>query len=108
VPLIGPTLAAAPGILLALTVGADTALWAALLYFATAQIEANLLTPMIQQKAVSMPPALLLFGVIAGGLLLGPLGALFATPLIVVISVFVAIFYVSGVLGDKQAAIPGA
>jgi predicted PurR-regulated permease PerM len=108
VPLIGPTLAAAPGILLALTVGADTALWAALLYFATAQIEANLLTPMIQQKAVSMPPALLLFGVIAGGLLLGPLGALFATPLIVVISVFVVVFYVRGVLGDDDAELPGA
>ena len=107
VPLIGPTLAAAPGILLALTVGPETALWAALLYFVTAQVEANVLTPMIQQKAVSMPPALLLFGVIAGALLLGPLGALFATPLIVVISVFVVIFYVRGVLGDERAPIPG-
>jgi len=108
VPLIGPTLAAAPGILLALTIGPETALWAALLYFVTAQIEANLLTPMIQQKAVSLPPALLLFGVIAGALLLGPLGALFATPLIVVISVFVTIFYVRGVLGDQDAKVPGA
>ena len=107
VPLIGPTLAAAPGVLLALTVGPETALWAALLYFTTAQVEANLLTPMIQQKAVSLPPGLLLFGVIAGGLLLGPLGALFATPLVVVISVFVVIFYVRGVLGDTKARAPG-
>jgi len=108
VPLIGPTLAAAPGILIALSVSPQTALWAALLYFITAQIEANLLTPVIQQKAVSLPPALLLFGVIAGALLLGPLGALFATPLIVVISVFVVIFYVRGVLGDVAAKVPGA
>lgn len=107
VPLIGPILAAAPGILLALTVGPETALWAALLYVVASQVEANLLTPMIQQKAVSLPPALLLFGVIAGALLLGPLGALFATPLIVVIAVFVVIFYVRGVLGDKEARIPG-
>jgi len=107
VPLIGPILAAVPGILLALTVGPETALWAALLYFGTSQLEANVLMPMIQQKAVSMPPALLLFGVIAGGLLLGPLGALFATPLIVVISVFVVIFYVRGILGDEDAKVPG-
>ncbi|MDZ4692343.1 AI-2E family transporter [Terricaulis sp.] len=108
VPLIGPILAAAPAVLLALTVGPETAIWVVLLYFITSQIEANLLMPMIQQKAVSMPPALLLFGVIAGALLLGPLGALFATPLIVVISVFAVIFYVRGVLGDDEAKIPGA
>ncbi|MBC7767447.1 MAG: AI-2E family transporter [Phycisphaerales bacterium] len=107
VPLIGPILAAAPGVLLALTVGPETALWAALIYLITAQIEANLLTPVIQQKAVSLPPALLLFGVIGGALLLGPLGALFATPLIVVISVFVVIFYLRGVLGDEDAKVPG-
>ncbi|HYD89004.1 MAG TPA: AI-2E family transporter [Vitreimonas sp.] len=108
VPLIGPILAAVPGVLLALTVGPQTALWATLLYFITAQVEANLLTPMIQQRAVSLPPGLLLFGVIAGALLLGPLGALFATPLIVVIAVFVVIFYVRGVLGDADAKAPGA
>lgn len=108
VPLIGPVLAAAPGILLALTVSPETALWAALLYFLASQVEANLITPVVQQKAVSLPPALLLFGVIAGALLLGPLGALFATPLIVVISVFVVIFYVRGVLADENAKIPGA
>jgi predicted PurR-regulated permease PerM len=107
VPLIGPVLAAAPGILLALTAGPETALWTTLLYFLSSQVEANFITPIVQQKAVSLPPALLLFGVIAGALLLGPLGALFATPLIVVISVFVVIFYVRGVLGDDTVTAPG-
>lgn len=107
VPLVGPVLAAAPGILLALTVGPETALWVALLYFIASQVEANLVTPLIQQEAVSLPPAVLLFSVIGGGLLLGPLGVLFATPLIVVIAVFVVIFYVRGVLGDEDAPIPG-
>lgn len=106
VPLVGPLLAAGPGILLALTQGPQTALWAALLYFAVSQIEANLVFPLIQQKAVSLPPALTLFAVIAAGLLLGPLGVLFATPLVVVISVFVTIFYVRGVLRD-DVAVPG-
>ncbi len=107
VPLIGPTLAAAPGILIAFTVGPETALYATLLYIAASQIEANLVTPLIQQRAVSLPPALTLFSVIAAGLVLGPLGALFATPLVVVIMVFVVIFYVRGVLGDEKAQVPG-
>ncbi len=108
VPLIGPILAAGPGILLAFTVDLQTALWVTLLYFAASQIEANLVTPLIQQRAVSLPPALTLFAVIAAGLVLGPLGALFATPLVVVISVFVVMFYVRGVLGDADAKLPGA
>lgn len=107
VPLVGPILAAVPAILLALTVGPETAAWTALLYFAASQVEANLVYPLIQERAVSLPPALTLFGVIAFGLLLGPLGVLFATPLIVVISVFVVIFYVRGALGDHTAPIPG-
>jgi predicted PurR-regulated permease PerM len=108
VPLIGPIISAAPGILLAFTVGPETALWAALLYFGASQVEANLVTPLIQQRAVSLPPALTLFAVIGAGLALGPLGALFATPLVVVISVFVVIFYVRGVLGDRKVQAPGS
>lgn len=107
VPMIGPILAAVPAVLLALTVGPQTALWVALLYFVASQIESNLLYPVIQKKAVSLPPVLTLFSVIAAGLVLGPLGALFATPLVVVISVFVTIFYVRGALGDRGAKIPG-
>ncbi len=107
VPLIGPILAAAPGILIAFTVGPETALWAALLYIIASQVEANLVYPLVQQRAVSLPPALTLFAVIGAGLVLGPLGALFATPLVVVISVFVVIFYVRGVLGDSDAKVPG-
>ena len=107
VPLVGPIFAAAPGVLLALTVGPDTALWTLLLYVLASQVEANLVYPVIQQRAVSMPPVLTLFAVIGGGLLLGPLGAVLATPLVVVLSVFVAIFYVRGVLGDANAKIPG-
>jgi predicted PurR-regulated permease PerM len=107
VPLVGPILAALPAVLLALTVGPELAAWTALLYFVLSQIEANLIYPLIQERAVSLPPALTLFGVIAFGLLLGPLGVLFATPLIVVASVFVVIFYVRGTLGDHSAPIPG-
>lgn len=107
IPLVGPMLATAPAVLLALTVGPETALWTALLYLVASQVEANLITPLIQQRAVSLPPALTLFGVIGLGLLLGPLGVLFATPLMVVASVFIVIFYVRGALGDHSAAIPG-
>lgn len=106
VPLIGPILAAVPAVLIAFVAGPETALWTAVLYFVASQVEANLVYPLVQQRAVSLPPALTLFAVIALGLLLGPLGAVFATPIVVVATVFVVIFYVRGVLGN-DARVPG-
>lgn len=107
VPTVGPLLAAIPGVLLAFTVSPLTALWTAIAYFAVSQLEANLVYPLIQKQTASIPPALNLFAILALGMLLGPLGVLLATPILVVISVFVIQLYVRGTLG-KDAAAPGA
>lgn len=106
VPTVGPMIAAVPGILLAFTVGPMTALWAGLAYLVVSQLEANLIYPLIQQKTASVPPALNLFAILAFGLLLGPLGVLLATPLLIVLTVFVIRLYVQGTLG-KDARVPG-
>lgn len=104
VPVVGPLLASAPGILLALTVSPQTALWAALAYFLISQLEGNLIYPMIQQRAVNLPPALVLLAIIAIGILLGPLGVLLATPMTVVASILITRLYVRGVLGEEPDA----
>lgn len=107
VPTIGPLLSSIPGILLAFTVSPMTALWTAIAYFAVSQIESNLIYPLIQKKTTSISPALNLFAIVAFGMLLGPLGLLLATPILVVVSVFVIQLYVQDTLG-KPAAVPGA
>lgn len=107
VPTIGPLVAAIPGVLLAFTVGPTTALWTALAYLVISQLEANVIYPIIQKKAASIPPALNLIAVLAFGMLLGPLGILLATPILVVLTVFVIRLYVQDTLG-KDARIPGA
>ena len=107
-PLIGPLLASVPAILLGLTVTPLTPIWVALSYFAITTFEANLLTPIIQKKAVSLQPALMLFAILAAGLLLGPLGALLAVPLTVVIVVFLNRFYVNGTQEEGEAAASSA
>lgn len=101
-PLIGPLLASVPAILLGLTVSPLTPIWVALSYFGITTIEANLLTPVIQKKAVSLQPALMLFAILGAGLLFGPLGALLAVPLTVVITVFAIRFYVNDTLGEDE------
>jgi len=101
-PLIGPLLSAVPAMLLGLTVSPLTPVWVGLSYFGITTVEANFLTPMIQKKAISLQPALMLFAIIGAGLLFGPLGALLALPLTVVIAVFVIRFYVNDTLGENE------
>ena len=67
VPIIGPIAAAIPGILLGFTVSPQVGLATTALYIVIQQIESNLLQPLIQQRAVELPPALLLFALIESG-----------------------------------------
>ncbi|HHV6060394.1 TPA: AI-2E family transporter [Legionella pneumophila] len=89
IPNIGPIIAAIPAILLALLKSPMFALYAALLYLAIQTIESYLITPFIQQKSISLPPALIVFMQLIMSLLVGVLGLALATPLLAVISVVV-------------------
>ncbi len=100
VPFLHPVVAALPGILIALTRGWTLAFYAALVYVIVQQPENRLIVPLVQWKAVSLPPALVILAVVALGLLFGLLGVLVATPLTAVIMVWVKMLYVQEVL-DK-------
>lgn len=104
VPVIGPIVAAAPGVLLAFTKGPATAACAALLYIAVQQIESNLLTPLIQRWAVELPPVVALLSIVACGLVFGPLGVLFATPMAVAVMALVQHLYVEDTLEKGRPA----
>jgi predicted PurR-regulated permease PerM len=106
VPVIGPVIAALPGILLALASDPTTALWAALVYFVASQLEANVLYPLIQERAVSQPPVITIYSIVAFGLLFGPLGVLLAVPISVVVMIFIVKFYVRDTLGE-DVPLPG-
>lgn len=106
VPFFGPILAAIPGILLALLVSPTHALLATALYVVIQQAEGNLITPIIQQHAVELPPALLLFSLLVFALLFGLLGVLLAAPLTVVFYILIKKFYVREAL-DTPTPIPG-
>ena len=77
------------------------ALYVAALYASVQLVESYLITPLIQQKAVSLPPALLITVQILLGLWGGILGLLLATPLAVATIVAIQMIYVEDVLGDE-------
>lgn len=106
VPTIGAVVGSVPALLLALTMGPDALMWTALLFVAIQQAESNALTPILQRKMLHIPPALMLFAVLAVGLLFGLAGAVVAGPMTVVFYVLVTKLYVREVLGE-EAEVPG-
>jgi predicted PurR-regulated permease PerM len=93
VPFVGPIVAAIPGLLVGWVQGPMTALYALIVYVVVQALEGNLITPVIQKKAVAVPPALLISGQLLLGSLFGAWGLLWATPLIVVTMVIVKMLY---------------
>jgi predicted PurR-regulated permease PerM len=80
IPLVGGMLAAVVVTAVSLTLGWQTAVIYAICHFAYLQFEAYFISPRIMQKAVAVPGAIAVISVIAGGSLLGVLGALIAIP----------------------------
>ena len=106
IPLIGPFIGAVPGVLLAFTQGPDAALAAVIVYFVAQQLEGNVLTPLVQRWAVSIPPALLLFALAGLGVLFGVVGVIVAAPLAVVLYTLVTMLWSRDALGH-DVTVPG-
>lgn len=98
IPNLGPYLALIPALPLAYLQGPDQALYVFLLYMGIQTIEGYILTPMLDKKLVAMPPALLLFGQVLLGILVGITGILLASPIIAVLLVLVKELYIKDYL----------
>ena len=106
IPNFGPLISGVPAFLLALADSPTKALWVVALYIFAQSLEGYVLTPLVQRRAVELPPALLILFQVLAGLLLGGLGVVLAAPLLAVIVVAVKMLYVEDVLGD-DAHVPG-
>ncbi|WP_238695336.1 AI-2E family transporter [Ornithinimicrobium flavum] len=80
IPLVGATLGAVIVALAALTVSPTTTLVVLVYYVVYQQIENYWIVPRIMKRTVSVPGAVTVVAVLAGGTLLGVLGALVAIP----------------------------
>jgi predicted PurR-regulated permease PerM len=101
IPYVGPILAALPAVLIASTVGPSEIVFVILLYWAVQSIEGYLLSPLVYQKSVDIPPMLTIGAQVVLGTILGVLGIIFATPLTACAMVLVQRGYVEDVLGDR-------
>lgn len=108
IPYIGAIAAAIPALLVAFLVSATHMLYALIVYLLMQGLENYLFTPLVQEHAVSIPPAALLVAQLVMGFLAGFLGVLLATPIAVTVIVLIQLLYVEDVLGDSTVRVLGA
>jgi predicted PurR-regulated permease PerM len=101
IPYIGPILSAIPAVLIASTVGTREVLFVVLLYWAIQSVEGYVLSPLVFQKSVRIPPMLTIGAQVVLGTLFGVLGVVFATPLTASAIVLTKRLYVEDTLGDN-------
>ncbi|MXV44182.1 AI-2E family transporter [Saccharibacter sp. 17.LH.SD] len=81
IPYIGAILGAIPALLISLSLGTREALFVAILYSVIQFCEGNILAPLIQRRAVHMPPALAILSQTVFGSILGAPGLVLASPI---------------------------
>jgi predicted PurR-regulated permease PerM len=78
IPLVGSTFGAAVVVLVALSIDPIKAVMLAGFFLVYQQIENNILQPLVYGRSISLHPLAIVLAVLAGGQLLGILGALLA------------------------------
>jgi predicted PurR-regulated permease PerM len=93
IPNFGPTIAAIPAMIAAFAVSPGTAASVAIFYFLLQQVQNAITVPLVERKAVNIPPAALLVWQLMLAIGFGILALFVATPLLAVLVVAVRILY---------------
>ncbi len=93
IPFLGPIFGAIPAALAALFISPLKALLVILLFIAVQQLDNYVISPNIMKYQVGIHPALVIFVLIAGGALLGPLGLFIAVPTAAIIQAILKYYF---------------
>jgi predicted PurR-regulated permease PerM len=107
IPYVGAWIAAVPAAMIALLKGPEYLAYTLGLYLILHLLEGYVLSPLIQRRAVHLPPALTLVAQVLMGEMFGILGLFVAAPLTVAAMVLLKMLYVEDTLGDNAVKVPG-
>ncbi len=102
IPVIGPILSAIPAVLLAFSGGLNQVLIVIAIFVGIQFFEGNILQPIVQKRAIDLPPILTLVALLVFGGAFGLLGLFVAAPMTAAILVLVEDLYLKEYLGTKE------
>lgn len=101
IPFFGPIASAVPALGVALLDSPQKALYVLILYLVMQQLEGNVITPLLLERRLDIPPVLTVLTVAALGVVFGVVGMLIAEPLLAAVLVTTKMLYVNDVVGDE-------
>jgi predicted PurR-regulated permease PerM len=105
IPYLGAIVSLLPALLLAFTQSSLVAAYVLLLYIGVHVLEGYLVTPLIEQKAVQLPPALSIASQVILWTVSGPWGLALASPIAATLLIVVNMLYIEDEL-EESAAVP--
>jgi predicted PurR-regulated permease PerM len=102
IPNFGPILALIPSIAVGIVQTPDNLAWIIVIIYGVSFVQSQVVTPLLVQESIQLPPVLVLLGQIVAGAFLGFLGIMLAVPIMAIIMVLVQEIYIKDILGDKQ------
>lgn len=102
IPFLGAILSLLPALAVAFLQGPDKALQVLVVYLVLQFIDTNIVEPVVESRAVRLPPALVVLAQLVSVVYFGAVGVLIATPLLVVVVVAVHMLYLEDVLGEPE------
>jgi predicted PurR-regulated permease PerM len=84
VPIVGPVIAAVPGVILAFAQSPALGVWVIVFYVAVQQVENHVLAPLVLGKTLGLNPVTVIIALLVGGTLAGIMGILLSVPVAVI------------------------
>jgi predicted PurR-regulated permease PerM len=100
IPYIGPALSFIPATVIALTISPQMALWVIGLYAVVQSLESSVVTPVLMNQMVKLPPALTLLFQTMMAALFGFLGLLLAVPILATAKILIEELYVESIADE--------
>lgn len=103
IPNFGTLLALIPALLVGAVQAPDKVLLIVIIVYGVTFVQSQILSPILANEDMKMPPVLILLGQIVFGIFFGFLGIMFAVPITAILLVVLDEAYVKDVLGDKKS-----
>ncbi len=107
VPNFGPIITVIPSVAVGIVQAPDNIGWIIVIIYGVSFLQSQVISPLLVQGSIKLPPVLVLLGQIVAGYFFGFLGILLAVPLSAIVMVLVQEVYIKDVLGDETVTEPG-
>ena len=104
IPNFGPIFALIPSVAVGLVQTPQDIGWIIFIIYGVSFVQSQVVTPLLVQESIQLPPVLVLMGQIIAGAFLGFIGIMLAVPITAILMVLVQEVYVKDILGDNKSA----